>query len=273
MRVLALSTRPEPRTSGLDAPRANLEALLRRDRIIVIGALTAVCVVAWAYTLFGIGMVVVGPDMGATTATAWSPAYFTVMVGMWWLMMIAMMIPSATPTILLAAALNRRSARERPPYADTAAFVAGYLSIWFVFSVTATALQWALDQTELISSTMASIDDGLSGGLLIAAGVWQMTPIKQACLRHCRSPVMLLTGQADMGVPGALRIGATHGAYCLGCCWFLMALLFVGGVMNLFWIVGLALFVLIEKLAPAGTSFGRVAGVVLAAAGLVLWLF
>jgi len=188
-------------------------------------------------------------------------------------MMVAMMLPSAAPTILLTAALNRRSTSDHPPFGAAAFFALGYLLVWLFFSLAAAFAQWLLESNGLLSSMMNSKSNYLTAGLLLAAGVWQFSLIKQACLRHCRSPVEFITRQRRPGNRGALVMGLHHGTYCLGCCWFLMSLLFVGGVMNLYWIAGLALFVLVEKLFAKGVWFGRVAGAGLFITGAVLLLF
>ena len=199
------------------------------------------------------------------TSTIPGMGYIYVLLAMWWIMMIAMMLPSAAPIILLTAALNRRSTSVHPPYGTTAFFTIGYLLVWFLFSLVAVAGQLVLESNGLLSIKMQSNSTYLTAGLLLAAGVWQCSPIKQACLRHCRSPIEFITRNRRPGNRGALVMGLHHGTYCLGCCWFLMALLFAGGVMNLYWIAGLALFVVIEKLFSRGVWFGRIAG-----AGLVM---
>ena len=149
----------------------------------------------------------------------------------------------------------------------TIAFIAGYLMMWGAFSLTAVGAQWALERRELLSAMMVSTSGFLDSGLLLAAGVWQLTPLKTKCLHHCRSPISFLSTHWRPGVSGAFKMGIEHGVFCLGCCWFLMALLFYGGVMNLIWIVGLALFVLVEKVMPAGIAFGRITGPLLIAWG------
>ena len=256
----------------------SIEQILRRDRWVVSIALAVIILGAWVYTLAGAGMEMsafemtrhslmdMDASMLAATEISWSPAYALLMLAMWWVMMIAMMLPSATPTILLAAALNRRSNNVDPPFGATGYFTAGYLLTWLFFSAVAVAMQWGLAQANLVSQLMQSSSHWLTGVLLCAAGLWQFTPVKQACLRHCRSPVVFLTERRRSGNRGALLMGIEHGAYCLGCCWFLMTLLFVGGVMNLYWIAGLAAYVLAEKLLPAATWLGRATGV-----GLVIW--
>jgi predicted metal-binding membrane protein len=257
-----------------------LERLLRRDRQIVTAALLLVAIFAWAYTLAGVGL-----DMNALEMTPkpWTEmgesmmsmpgsgaGYILVLLAMWWVMMIAMMLPSASPTILLAAALNRRSTSAQPPYGATIFFTAGYLLAWLGFSIVAVTGQLIFEHNGMLTAMMTSSSSYLTASLLVAAGVWQFSPIKQACLRHCRSPVEFLTRHRRPGNRGALMMGLWHGTYCLGCCWFLMALLFVGGVMNLYWIAGLALFVLAEKLFSRGVWFGRIAGAGLIIAGIAV---
>jgi predicted metal-binding membrane protein len=184
---------------------------------------------------------------------------------MWAVMMVAMMLPSAAPVVLLFAALERRRGR----LGRTAAFVAGYLVLWSGFSAAAAALQWALQRIAITNAAGPAL--GLFGAALVgAAGLYQLTPLKRACLAHCRSPVDALAGHWRPGRGGAFVMGARHGLYCLGCCWLLMALLFVIGVMNLLWVALLALLVLVEKLAPGGPRLARWSGLALVAAGL--WL-
>ncbi len=260
-----------------------LETLLKRDRLVVIGGLAGVIALAWIYILLGAGLdgTVSAPmqsaDGGAVSRTldmavaamrpmAWTAGTAVVMVVMWWIMMVAMMLPSAAPMILLFAAVNRKQRAAGSPYVPTGLFAGGYIAVWALFSVAATAAQWGLERTELLSSMMVGTSVVLGAVLLIAAGLWQLTPLKHACLKHCRSPLHFLSHHWHKGRGGAFRMGIEHGAYCLGCCWFLMALLFYGGVMNLYWIVGLALYVLIEKVVPFGHRIGGVAGI-----GLVAW--
>ena len=257
-----------------------LESILKRDRWVVIGGLALVVALAWGYLLAGAGlgmsaldMARMSPDEGmqmdvsssAMQPAAWTYGYALLLFLMWWIMMVAMMLPSATPIILLAAALNRKASPDRLPYGASGFFAAGYLLIWALFSVVAVAAQWSLMASGLLSP-LQSTSPALAGGLLVAAGLWQLTPIKQACLRQCRSPVKFLTQRRRKGNAGSLVMGMEHGAYCLGCCWFLMALLLAGGVMNLYWIIGLAVYILGEKLLPFGQRIGRIAGV-----GLVCW--
>jgi predicted metal-binding membrane protein len=198
------------------------------------------------------------------------------MLLMWWIMMIAMMTPSAAPMILLYAGVTRRAqvqGRLRPGSVSTAAFAGGYLLAWFGFSLAATCLMWALEQTGLISAmTMASASAWLSAAVLVLAGLYQLSPLKRICLRHCRHPAEFLSRHWRPGSTGALRMGLEHGAYCVGCCWILMTLLFIGGIMNVLWIGILALFVIIEKIAPRGAVLGWIGGLILVAWGVATLL-
>lgn len=272
-------------------PLDPVEGLLKRDRQVVVIALVLVTLLAWVYTLAGVGVGMSAFEMspspwpgtgagsegmamdmgpGRMDMGSFVPAGYVALLLMWWLMMIAMMLPSAAPTILLAAAINRRTQSEQPPYGAAAWFTAGYLLIWLVFSVFAVVTQVWLESSGRLSTMMHSNSRTLSALLLCAAGLWQFTPIKQACLRHCRSPVHFLTAHRKPGSSGALQMGMGHGAFCLGCCWFLMALLFAGGIMNVYWIAGLALFVLLEKTISRGELFGRISGAMLVIAGIAL---
>lgn len=201
---------------------------------------------------------------------AWTWTDAGLMFLMWTVMMVGMMVPSAAPMTLLYGAVARKAAAQGSPLAPTAVFVAGYLSMWALFSAAATAAQWGLERAALLSPAMVATSPALGAALLIAAGIYQLTPLKRACLRHCRSPAHFLSGHWRGGTTGAFRMGLEHGAYCLGCCWVLMGLLFVGGVMNLLWIAAIALFVLVEKLVPHGVGGGRLAGIAMIAAGAIV---
>ena len=243
-----------------------LGALLRHDRTLVVAGLAGVIVLAWVWLFMGAGLHMDEMDMGGgqimLMAPPWTPGYAVTIFIMWIVMMAAMMLPSAAPAILLVAALTRQRG-ERHAIASSWQFALGYLAIWAAFSLVATGLQFALDRAGLLSETMASGSVVLAALLLIAAGVYQWTPWKDACLRQCRSPIEFLTRYWRRGAFGPLRAGAWHGAFCLGCCWMLMALLFVGGLMNMFWIAGLALLVLVEKLFPYGRRVSQITGAAL----------
>jgi predicted metal-binding membrane protein len=249
---------------------------LRRDQVVVVGALLLVTALSWAWLLAGAGMEMSAfemtrhsmMDMPLARPAPWSFQYAVLMFFMWWIMMIAMMLPAATPVILLAAALNRRSTVDTPPYGSSLFFTAGYLLAWGAFSLLATACQWGLERLGLMNAMMVGSNTIMTGLILIIAGLWQFSPLKQACLSHCRSPVEFLSGHRRPGNFGALFMGAHHGLYCLGCCWFLMGLLFVGGVMNLYWILGLVIYVWVEKMMPGGLLVSKLMGVFLIAFGL-----
>jgi predicted metal-binding membrane protein len=262
-----------------------LEAILRRERAVVAAALAALIALAWLYLWSGAGMEMSALEM---TRAALFPHREPEVIGdmdlsvpvavlMWWVMMIAMMLPSAAPLVLLYARVARHRATGDPPggraIAPAAFLAAGYLAAWLGFSIAATAAQELLQPAGLISGMMLwSKSAALSAIVLAAAGLYQLSPFKQACLAHCRAPAQFLARYWRPGRMGALLLGMHHGAYCVGCCWLLMALLFVGGVMNLVWIAALTLFVLVEKLAPFGPALGRCSGAVLlvwAAATLV----
>lgn len=257
-------------TGGI-SQKPGWERILKRDRFIVIGSLVFVCLVSWLYILSGAGMDT--PGMASSSSSAmimmkltWTPTYFVLMLVMWWVMMVAMMLPSAGPMVMLFATMNRKNRQQGRLYVPTGFFAAGYLAVWGGFSLVAVLIQWGLERLALLSPMMQTTSLYLGAGLLIAAGVYQLTPLKQACLRHCRAPIDFIAHHWRQGVAGAFRMGMEHGLFCLGCCWVLMALLFYGGVMNLWWITGLALYVLVEKLAPLGPSFSRYTGGL-----LVLW--
>jgi len=200
----------------------------------------------------------------------WTPGYAALILAMWAVMMAAMMLPSAAPTVLLVASLARRGASGAGFARATAlSFASGYLLVWCGFSLAATVLQWALDRVGMLSERMAVANAAIAGIVLIAAGAYQWTPLKETCLRHCRSPVAFLVQHWRRGARGAVATGLRHGLYCLGCCWMLMALLFVAGLMNLAWVAAVALLVLLEKTMPWGGRMSRLAGALLAIWGVV----
>lgn len=200
----------------------------------------------------------------------WAPGYALLMFAMWWVMMAAMMLPSAAPMLLLFARVNRTERARERPFVPTGIFGAGYVAAWGGFSALATGLQWQFERLGLLSPMMTTTSYRLGGAVLITAGLWQLTPAKGTCLRHCRSPLSFIAQGWRPGRIGAFRMGLEHGAYCLGCCWFLMGLLFFGGIMNLFWISGLAAFVLLEKTTSMGHWLARIAGAGIAAWGVLM---
>ncbi|MGX7872273.1 DUF2182 domain-containing protein [Mesorhizobium sp. ORM6] len=266
-----------------------LEAVLRRDRAVVTAALVVIAALAWAYVLWLAadmagadmpnmdmsGMDMGGMDVGAAVAPGfrtWTPADFVFVFTMWAVMMVGMMTPSVAPMLLLYAGVGRKAQADGRPIASTGWFFAGYLTVWIVFSVAATGAQWLFARLALLDLSMAS-DSAILGGLvLIAVGLYQWTPIKGACLRQCQGPIAFLASHGGFRPApfGALRLGIAHGAYCLGCCWALMTLLFVGGVMNLLWIAGIAILVLLEKTVTTGQLIPRISGALMVSAGT--WL-
>ena len=260
---------------ALPPGEALLQAVLRRDRLVVGAALLFVVLLAWIWLLLGAGMEMsalemtrmAGMDGWLMQPAVWTTGYALLMLAMWWVMMLAMMLPSAAPTLLLFARINRQDKGRGPPLVPTAVFAAGYLLVWGGFGALAVALQWGLEQARLLSPMLETTDRWLGAAILVAAGVWQFTPLKARCLGQCRSPLGFFTTRWRPGRTGALRMGLEHGLFCLGCCWFLMALLFFGGVMNLVWIAGLALYVLLEKTLPLGHWLGRALGLALIVAG------
>jgi predicted metal-binding membrane protein len=254
------------------ADAAGAPPVLLRDRIPILLALAGVTALAWAY-LFVLTRDMPAMDMpDMAMPMPWTAATFALTLAMWAVMMVGMMLPSAAPMILMFAAMNRRQRARGGVAVPTSVFVIGYVFVWAAFSLGATLLQWGLDQAALLSPMLASTSVWLSGAVFLCAGLYQLTPLKQACLHRCRSPFAFLLNQWHDGGGGALRMGVAHGAYCLGCCWLLMALLFAVGVMNLLWVAALAALVFIEKLLPAGIWIARGGGVLMMAYGARLLL-
>lgn len=271
-----LGTSPDssavPSSRGAVASAA-LKSVLERDRALVIVGLLAIAGLAWTYIVYVAGDMT-GMGDGGTAAlpqvNPWGLADLLLTFVMWSVMMVAMMVPSAAPMVLLFASVNRKRRQSTSPYVPTAFFLLGYLIAWTGFSAMATLLQWGLHTAALLSPMMVSTSPLLGGLLLTAAGVFQFTQLKRACLSHCRSPAHFFMGEWREGKAGALVMGLKHGTYCVGCCWVLMALLFVAGVMNLLWVAAITVFVLVERVLPRGDVVGQVAGIVLIVAGVVL---
>ena len=249
------------------------ETLLRRDRIVVLSGLALIVALSWAYVASlasDIQNMDTGMEMAMPQMQAWGATDFALTFVMWAVMMVAMMTPSAAPMILMFAGVNRRRWEQQVPYVPTSVFLLGYLVVWAAFSVLATAAQWGLHGASLLSPMLASTTPVLGGVLLLVAGIYQWTPLKHACLSKCRSPLGFVLNEWREGRWGAFLMGLKHGSYCTGCCWSLMALLFVAGVMNLLWVAAIAGFILLEKMAPAGQQMGQAAGVLLAGWGALL---
>lgn len=236
--------------------------LIARDSLAAAVAIALASLIAWWW----LATSHTGMDASAIAmpAKGWTPAYALSVFVMWTIMMLAMMLPSAAPMILLHA----RAAQGRG--AATLAFAGAYLAVWTGFSLGATAAQWLLTESGALGETMQLHDRTFAAALLAAAGLYQLTPLKRICLSQCRAPLSYLMQNWRPHVSGAIRMGLAHGAYCVGCCWFVMALLFVGGVMNLGWVVALAAFVMAERLLPFGERVGQVAGVAALAAALYI---
>ena len=257
-----------------------VESLIQRDKVITIIAIAVLVGATLTYTVLGVGMnmsaIQMTPGLGqsqmsmpnmsamkkmAATPAVWTFNYSVLMFFMWWAMMIAMMLPSASPMILLYTALIRRTKKAKSIIRQVTSFICGYLLAWAAFSLFAAALQSQLELRDWMSPMMMEATNiYLAAGILIAAGVYQLTPLKTVCLEKCRQPASFLANYKNTWVNSPLRIGLVHGFYCVGCCWFLMGLLFFGGIMNLYWIAGLIIFVAIEKLHEKGVIFGKILG-------------
>ena len=262
-----------------------LEVVLRRDRAVIIAALIVITGLAWAYVLWladdmamggmdmtGFRLIPAGMGWMMPASAPWRPIEFAFMFAMWVVMMVGMMTPSAAPMVLLYARVGRQAAMQGKPLANGTWFFGGYLLVWVAFAATATLAQWGLQRAAVLTPMMEGSSAIFGGTVLIGAGLYQWTPLKDACLRQCQAPWLFIQryGGFRREATGSLGLGVRHGVYCVGCCWSLMALLFVGGVMNLLWIAGLTIFVFLEKVIPAGRVIARIAGVGLLTAGV--WL-
>jgi len=257
-------------------PNASPAALARWDRPLILAAVVFVTALAWAYLMHldrqmasGIEHGKMMEAMGMTTATTWTATDFVFTFAMWAVMMIGMMTPSAVPVLVLFAASQRARGAAGHPSLKTVIFGLGYVTIWTSFSAAAALAQFILHQTALLSAGMAASNAYVSAAILIAAGAYQLTPWKNRCLTNCRSPLgFLISDWRDHNI-GAFEMGAHHGLSCLGCCWALMGVLFVVGVMNLVWVAVLTVFILIEKTGPAGAIVARVAGAAMMLVGVL----
>jgi predicted metal-binding membrane protein len=249
-----------------------LEAVLRRERLIVVAALGATAALAWAYIVWLASGMSKGGNMGAMLApkqTGWAAADFVFAFLMWTAMMVGMMAPSVAPMILLYDAIGRRAVARGSPFASTASFAFGYFLSWTVFALAAALAQGALLHAALLTPMLTTVSSAFAGAVLIAAGLLQWSPLKDACLSQCQSPLHFIQrhGGFRSAWPDSLRLGLLHGLYCIGCCWALMSALFAVGVMNILWIAALAILVLLEKTVP-GRTVPRIAGMALVAVGL-----
>ena len=262
----------------MDQPVGAIEGLLRRDRTVAVVALATLTLLAWVVTFHTArSMAAMSPTASAMgramtmpTSASWEPTQLMGLFAMWVVMMVAMMLPSAAPVVILFLGVLRRRHGSRLPLVPTAAFLGGYLVVWAGFSLLATVAQWGLHRAALLSADTMRATPLVAGLLLLVAGAFQWTPAKRTCLSHCRSPFHFFATEWREGPRGALVMGLRHGGWCVGCCWLLMSLLFVAGVMNLAWVAVLAVVVLLEKVTPAGPLLGRAVGVLLGLWGV--WL-
>jgi predicted metal-binding membrane protein len=253
--------------AGADRAAARLP---RRDRVVIVAALAAVTALSWLYVYLQMQPTADMADIAPAGFAPWSAGDFALNLGFWWAMMPGMMLPSAAPMILTFATVNRRRRERGRSFVPTAVFAAGYLVAWGLFGVAATFADWGLERAALLSPATGALGPVMAAFAIAAAGLYQLTPLKAACLAHCRSPLDFALNHWRDGAVGALRMGLDHGFYCLGCCWFLMALMFAAGIMSLLWMAAIAGFILVEKLFPAGQRIARAAGVAMLALALYL---
>jgi predicted metal-binding membrane protein len=244
-----------------------LEIIVQRDRLVLLSGLIGISAIAWAYTI------VLSGDAGHGAHAAilavprtWTGTDLAMTFGMWTVMMLAMMLPTAAPMVLSLAKISRGQSVSTSPVAPATGFLLGYAIVLTAFSLVAVVMQWGLHQAAWTTMAGESTNRVFAGTVLLGAGAFQFSQLKDACLHRCRSPLWFLMTQWRPGSLGGIKMGIAHGCFCIGCCWALMALMFVGGSMNLLWTAGLALFMLAEKALPAGRTIGRIAG-----AGLVVW--
>ncbi|WP_447044262.1 DUF2182 domain-containing protein [Vreelandella sp. H-I2] len=249
-----------------------LSTLHARERLLTWLALMTLAILAWGYLIMH-GLHMQMPMNESMDRASYPDLRLLGMATlMWSVMMVAMMLPSAGPMILTYLRINQQHGRVGGTLSAIWIFVAGYLVVWLAFAMVAAIIQWALQQGALLSSSMGHVSPLLGGALLMTAGAFQFSDLKQACLSKCRSPLSFLMTEWREGKTGALIMGIRHGAYCTGCCWALMLLMFVGGVMSLIWMAGLALYFLAEKLLPHAERVSRISGFLLAGAGVIVLL-
>ena len=234
-------------------------------------ALGTVTALSWLYVYWEMsaaeGMAVIAMPL---TFTPWTASDFVLNMAIWCAMMPGMMLPSATPMILTFATINRHKRQRGQSFVPTMVFTSGYLIAWGLFGILATFADWGLERAALISPATGRLAPALGAVVVFAAGIYQLTSLKSVCLTHCRSPFDFVLNHWREGSTGAMRMGVEHGFYCLGCCWFLMALLFAAGIMSLLWMAAITTFVLVEKLFPGGQWIARVSGVAMLGFGIYL---
>ncbi|RLA13731.1 MAG: DUF2182 domain-containing protein [Gammaproteobacteria bacterium] len=255
-----------------------LKRLIGNPQVPIIGGLVGITALSWWYMFYlaadmSLSMQMMAESMAGMSGMdmPWTFTDFTANLLMWAVMMVAMMVPSAAPAILLYARLQQDkqgNTKTRP----VALFLGGYLAAWSLFSLGATLAQWGLHEGALLSGAMAIDHRWLAAAVLLITGLYQWTPLKQACLKHCQSPLGFLLGFWRDDSLGIVRMGWRHGLFCVGCCWLLMAILFTVGVMNLIWVALIAVYVLLEKVVPNGQRFARISGVLLCGSAVVVAL-
>lgn len=253
-----------------------LQSVLKKDRFIVLIALFILCVLCWLYIIYLYNQMY-PMNMGALffampMTPKWSWTDFVLLFLMWFVMMIAMMTPSIAPLVLIFTLINRKRLQRKNPFVPTGYLLSGYFLVWAAFSLFATLLQWLLQQFSLLNHEMITTSKILSAIILILAGIFQLTPLKNTCLRFCRTPISFIHQYWKDGKSGALRMGIQNGIYCLGCCWILMLLLFVSGIMNILWIALISLFVLMEKVLTSVKAIPFFAAIALIAYGIIILL-
>jgi predicted metal-binding membrane protein len=278
------------RDAGVSCEIVNLlptkTAVLRRDRIVIVLAVALLTALTWSYLLWlsadmgmggmdmtGLRVIPSGLGLIIPANMPWRTMEFAFVFAMWIVMMVGMMTPSMAPMLLMYARIGRQTEAQGRPLAATVWFAVGYFLVWVGFALLATLLQWAFERTALLDFTMATTSNILGGLIVVTAGLYQWTRLNELCLAQCQRPFAFVMGHGGYrrDAPGCVMLGLRHGAYCVGCCWTLMALLFVGGVMNVFWIVLLALLAFLERITSMDRLIARLAGIVLIAAGV--WLY
>jgi predicted metal-binding membrane protein len=253
----------------------SLAFILKKDRFVVLMALSILCVLSWLYIIYLYNqMYPMNMDaflFAMPMTSSWSWTDFVLLFLMWFVMMIAMMMPSVAPLVLIFTSINRKRQQQKNPFVSSGYLISGYFLVWAAFSLFATILQWLLQRASLLNPEMITTSRILGGIIFILAGLFQFTPLKNTCLNTCRSPMGFIHQYWKDGKSGAWRMGIQNGIFCLGCCWILMLLLFVSGIMNIVWIAIISLFVLIEKVSSAKViSF--IAGIGLIAYGILVLL-
>lgn len=250
----------------------SIERIVKRDGVIITLGLAGIAAISWMY-MFNMAGIMMNMDGGTRICCnphihAWNSLNVFLIFSMWTVMMIAMMVPSESPTVLMFAAINRERHRLRQPFVSTGTFLLGYLVAWTMFSAFASLTQLGLQTATLLSNAMVINSSILGGTLLVVTGIFQWTQLKYACLSRCRSALGFLLNEWREGITGALIMGFKRGVYCIGCCWLLMGLMFVAGVMNLLWMVIITVFVFFEKVIPGGFWISRITGLFLIVGGI-----